>query len=139
MVSKDALLSSIAIVAAMYAAPAEAQTVRFDIPAQDIPAAVSAFAHQSGLQVIAPADFPASAKNRPVKGAIDVRVALKKLIAGTGLEIASDKGNVIVLRMAGAGNVQDVATSDGGNEDILVTAQRRPERARDVPISITVV
>jgi iron complex outermembrane receptor protein len=139
MVSKDALLSSIAIVAAMYAAPAEAQTVRFDIPAQDIPAAVSAFAHQSGLQVIAPADFPASAKNRPVKGAIDVRVALKKLIAGTGLEIASDKGNVIVLRMAGAENVQDVATSDGGSEDILVTAQRRPERARDVPISITVV
>lgn len=121
------------VAVALSATPVAAQTVRFNIPAQTVSAAVSAFARQSGLQVIAPADFPASVKSRPLKGALDARVALKRLIDGTGLEIASDKGNVIILRMAA------VAAAENTSEDILVTAQRRPERARDVPISITAV
>lgn len=133
MVSTIGRLAGVTIAVTLSATPAAAQTVRFNIPAQTISAAVSAFARQSGLQVIAPADFPASVKSRPLKGALDARVALKRLIDGTGLEIASDKGNVIILRMAA------VAAAENTSEDILVTAQRRPERARDVPISITAV
>lgn len=120
--------------------PAMAQVARFDIPAQSVPAAISAFARQSGLQVIAPADFPASVTSRPVKGSLDARDALRKLIEGTGLEFASDKGGVIVLRMSAAeGNGESVGAAGSNDADILVTAQRRLERARDVPISITAV
>lgn len=140
MFPQTGLISGVAIVATMFASPAAAQAGQFDIPAQSIPAAVSAFARQSGLQVIAPADFPASVKSRPVKGSLDTRVALQRLIDGTGLEIASDQGNVIILRLAAAnGSVPHGALIESGSDEILVTAQRRPERARDVPVSITAV
>jgi len=112
-----------------------AQTARFDIPAQSVPAAISAFGRQSGLQLIAPADLPASVTSRPIKGSLDVRSALRRLIEGTGLEVASDKGGVIVLRMsASAGNADD---TPGTSADIVVTAQRRNEQLQRVPIAVT--
>jgi iron complex outermembrane receptor protein len=138
MILKHTLLSGVMLAAAALAAPAMAKTAQFDIPAQGVPAAVTAFGHQSGLQVIAPADLPASVISRAVKGAIEARAALRRLIEGTGLEIAADKGNVIILRMGGgAKRGEPLANTD--DSEILVTAQRRPERALDVPISVTVL
>jgi iron complex outermembrane receptor protein len=143
MVSRYVMSASMAVVGLMSAAPAMAQVVSFNIPAQSVPAAITAFAHQSGLQVIAPADLPASVTSRPVRGTLDARAALNRLIEGTGLEVASDTRNVIVLRRrTPAGNDGGVGDRQGegqGASDILVTAQRRPERARDVPISITAI
>ncbi|SDA35429.1 TonB-dependent receptor [Sphingomonas sp. NFR15] len=133
MISRNTLLSMAAIVGALSPMSAVARTARFDIPAQSLSAALSMFARQSGLQVIAPADLATAVTSQPVNGTLDTRVALKTLIGGTGLEVASDKGGVIVLRAAVVGNAADMTA------DILVTAQRRPERARDVPISITAI
>jgi iron complex outermembrane receptor protein len=140
MLSRTILVAGTTLIAVAAATPATAQVARFDIPAQGVAAAVSAFGRQSGLQVIAPADMPASVTSHRIKGSIDARAALRTLIAGTGLEIVSDKAGVIVLRMAApGGNDQGAGTADDTTADILVTAQRRPERARDVPISLTVV
>jgi iron complex outermembrane receptor protein len=129
------MLYGAALAATALATPAIAKVAHFDIPAQGVPAAVTAFGHQSGLQVIAPADLPATVTSRAIKGAIEPHAALRKLIEGTGLEVAADKGNVIILRMSPG--AKPLAEAEGN--DILVTAQRRPERALDVPLSVTVM
>lgn len=138
MIFRNSLYPATALIAIASATPAGAQVIMFDIPAQSIPSAISAFGHQSGLQVIAPADLPVAVKSRAVRGAQDARAALRAMIAGTGLEIAGDRGNVIVLRMAGPARGAENVDGEDANI-ILVTAQRRPERARDVPISITAI
>ncbi|MBV9528071.1 TonB-dependent receptor [Sphingomonas sp.] len=72
-----------------------------------------------------------------IEGSLDARAALNELIRGTGLEIVSDKGGIIVLRLnAFMGN------RSGGAEngsDIVVTAQKQSQRAKDVPIPLAVV
>jgi iron complex outermembrane recepter protein len=138
MRSRLILVSEIAIAAAAFATPALAQSARFNIPAQSVPAAISAFGHQSGLQVIAPADLPAAVTSHSVNGAIDSRAALRTLIEGTGLEIASDKGGVIVLRISASGGSLGNG-GDGAGADIIVTAQKKAQRINDVPIPMAVV
>jgi iron complex outermembrane receptor protein len=122
-----------------HALPAAAQERTFNIPAQDLASAISAFGRQSGLQIVAPADYPPGSRSRAVVGRMDARAALRQLIAGAGLEIASDNGDVIVLRRstdsfpAGAAAETEPARLD----EIIVTAQKRDERAQSVPISLS--
>ncbi|WP_206244045.1 TonB-dependent receptor [Novosphingobium terrae] len=137
MISKFALLPCALVSVAAFSTPAQAQVRRFDIPEQALPAAISTFGRQSGLQVIAPADFPATLKSHAVHGAMEARAALHALIADTGLEVASDRGTTIVLRKGAAqGNAGDEGAA---NKDIMVTAQRRSEKLIDVPVAVTVL
>ncbi|WP_164857132.1 TonB-dependent receptor [Sphingomonas crocodyli] len=135
MISRTMLACGSAVVAVATASPAMAQRVQFDIPAQDISAAISTFGRQSGLQVIAPVDHKTSKRSHAVKGMLDARTALNILIEGTGLEIASDKGDVIILRRDA--QVQGAADEQSTGSDIVVTAQKRPEVAQKVPITLT--
>ncbi|WHU04534.1 outer membrane beta-barrel protein [Sphingomonas sp. NIBR02145] len=99
MFSRNAILSTTAILAACTAtAPAFAQVRSFDIPAQTAVKAIPEFARQAQIQVIASARDLAGVRTPAIKGAMDVRQALHRLIAGTALEIASDDGQVITLR-----------------------------------------
>ena len=65
---------------------------------------------------------------------MEARAALRRLIAGTGLEIASDSGDTIVLRRAGQ---PALSTQPTTLQDVIVTAQKRDEAAQDVPIALT--
>lgn len=139
MVSRFALGASLIGVTMAIVAPSAALAATFHIPSQSVPAAITAFGKQSGLQVIAPADLPPSVASRAVNGSVDARSALRTLIAGTGLEVASDKGDVIVLRMASVEETSAGAATGDRATDIIVTAQKRAQRAGDVPIPMAVV
>src|SRR6185437_5898777 len=80
-------------------APALAQTASFDVPEQEAVKAIPAFARQANLQIIAPADSLKGIKTHAVHGSIDARAALKLLLQGTGIVIASDDGHIISLRL----------------------------------------
>lgn len=128
-----------AVAVAALALPAAAQERSFNIPTQDLASAISAFGRQSGLQIVAPADHAPGQRSRAVVGRMDARAALRQLIAGSGLEIASDKGDVIVLRRsaesfqaAPAGEIEPARL-----DEIIVTAQKRDERAQSVPIALS--
>lgn len=123
----------VAAAVASLAAPAAAQERTFDIPAQAVDQAISAFGRQSGLQIVAPG-VEDEVRSQPVQGRMDARAALRRLIAGTGLEIASDSGDLIVLRRAPAPADPARATT---LQDVIVTAQKRDEAAQDVPIALT--
>ena len=130
---------SAAALSMILAWPAAAQERTFDVPAQGVASAISAFARQAGLQVVAPADGLQDVRTQGLKGSMDARAALRHLIAGTGLEIASDTGGVLVLRRAPAA-ISTSAESESASTEldtIVVTAQKREESAQNVPISLT--
>jgi outer membrane receptor protein involved in Fe transport len=144
MLSNNALVYGMVGGAALaVSAPASAQTAQFHIPAQSVPRAIAAFGQQSGLQIIAPADLPDSVVSNAVSGSLDARAALRSLIAGTGLEIVSDKGNIIVLRKSPVGNRNQAAANDSsgdvGGDDIVVTGSRieRREFEASAPTAVT--
>ena len=138
MMRKTLLAGGVAALALLaHAAPAAAQQRVFDVPAQPAASAISAFARQAGLQVVAPADGLEGVRTQALKGAMDARAALHKLIDGTGLEIVSDSAGVIVLRRVPAPAKDTVAAEPAALDTIIVTAQKREEAAQGVPISLS--
>src|ERR1700722_19870867 len=92
-----------------------AQTIAFNVPGQEAATAIPEFARQAGLQIIAPADKLKGIMTHSLHGAIDTRAALKLLLEGTGLIVASDDGHTISLRFPeGAGNPPPNATPGVG-------------------------
>lgn len=120
---------------------ASSQTVRtFDLKVQPLSQALPAFARQAGLQILAPADDLAAVTAPPLRGALETRDALRRLIAGSGLEIASDRDGVILLRKALAPTPPQ-RMIDGEPallEEVVVTALRRESAASRTPVSIVV-
>lgn len=103
--------------------------ITFHVPAQSIGSALIAFAAQSGLIIGSPPDATSLYRTEPLDGLFEARDALRRLLAGSGLEIASDDGGRVVLR--------NVAGDAARLDAVTVTAQRRPEEAQSVPIAIT--
>ena len=88
----------VALAALSAAAVAHAQVRTFNIPSEPVAAAIPEFARQAGVQIVADADGLSGVTTAGVKGALDTRAALRQLLQGTGLEVASDDGRVITLR-----------------------------------------
>lgn len=84
--------------AAVGLAPAVAAQQRsFDIPASDASAALPEYARQAGVQIIAPGAQLRGLRTPAVKGTMDARVALRLLLADTGLHVAAANENTITL------------------------------------------
>ena len=132
---------SLALVCAL-SPTAFAQSLRtFDLPALPLSRAIPAFARQAGLQILAPADDVAPLTAPPLHGAYEARAALRRLIAGSGLEIASDRDGVILLRKA-LPPVSQQRMIDGEPallEEVVVTALRRESAASRTPVSIVAI
>lgn len=138
MMLKQTLAGGVAALALLACAlPAVAQQRTFDVPAQGAASAISSFARQAGLQVVAPADGLEGVRTQPLKGSMDARAALRKLIDGTGLEIVSDSNGVIVLRRVASPAAATLEAEPTALDTIIVTAQKREEAAQGVPISLT--
>jgi len=99
MFPRNHILSTTAVVAGLVAAvPAQAQSRSFDIPAQPANKAIPEFARQAHLQIVAAARDLEGVRTPAIKGTMDAREALRRLIAGTRLQIVSDDGQIITLR-----------------------------------------
>ncbi|PXA85776.1 TonB-dependent receptor [Caulobacter sp. D4A] len=98
-----------AVCALSIAMPAQAQERVFDIPAQPAVRAIPELARQGQVQIIAPARGLEGVRTPAVKGRMDVRTALARLIAGTPLRIDSDDGQIITLRAEGQGGARPSA------------------------------
>ena len=129
-----------------------AQNLSFDIPAQPLPAALSAFARQTGLQLAFPPELVQGKQGRAVAGARDVRSALHELLTGTGLQ-GEVQGKTLVIAPASAqrsvalsevtvkAHAERSATSEGtGSYAARGASMFKGELAlKDIPQSISVV
>jgi TonB-dependent receptor len=102
-----------AVIALATAAPAVAQDRIFDIPAQPAVRAIPELARQGQVQIVASARNLEGVMTPAVKGRMDVRTALRRLIAGTPLRIDSDDGQVITLRSSVQGPANGAASQVG--------------------------
>jgi iron complex outermembrane recepter protein len=123
---------------------AHGQAREFDLPAGDLRTALDAYAKQSGIQLIYRVDDLAGLSSKGVKGAASAEEALASLLTGTALSVRRDGSNaVIIFRQAPAEapSRRVDSTAEGAEVTSLavvtVTAQKRPEPAQTVPISMT--
>ncbi|PLR23869.1 TonB-dependent receptor [Caulobacter zeae] len=115
MTSRYSILAcGVAAVALAVASQVQAQDRDFDIPAQPAVRAIPELARQGQVQIVAPARLLDGVRTPAVKGRMDVRTALSRLIAGTPLRIDSDDGQVITLKSAGPAGARPSAAAGSG-------------------------
>ena len=76
----------------------DAGSAAFDIPQQPLPAALRAFAEQSGMQLLYRPETFKGATSRAISGKIDRRQALQMLLADSGLEAVYSAENAATIR-----------------------------------------
>ncbi len=104
----------------VWAVPVQAAETRsFDIAAQDLEAALDAFAVTSGKEVIASSEVLEGRRASAVKGEFSSDQALARLLAGTGLHFELVGGVYVVSRYATRGSA-----GIGAASEIVVTGTR---------------
>lgn len=84
------------------AAIADDRQVAFDIPAESTAAALNDLATQANIHLLFPYEVAARTTAPAVRGTYSVDEALVQLLAGSGLEIASEKEGTISLKEFGS-------------------------------------
>ena len=122
----SAIRGGLAVVALCTAVPALAAPPQFDIEAGNIEDVLPEFARQAGVQIIAPAHSGSEGRVAvaELKGQMDARQALNRLLSGTGLTVASDDGRTITLRAA-----TPMLASLGGLGGLAAAQAAQPEPA----------
>jgi iron complex outermembrane receptor protein len=132
-------------ISALPALPAAAQPRAIDIPSEEAAKSIPEFARQENIQIIAPVSQLHGINTPAVSGSVELDEALKELLVGTGLEVASNDGSTIVLRRTAAGGTQDggdTAVIDGELpplETIVVTGSRVISDAASSPTAVTLI
>lgn len=120
------LLTTTAIMAAAMPVAVHAQgqptRMNFDIKAGDTAAALNQFANQAHVHVVFPYDVVANQRVAGVRGSFTRGEALRRLIAGQGLLIASETAGMISLKAApvAANAPPNMAADNSPQTDIVV-------------------
>lgn len=105
-------LSALALAMAIFA-PAWAKSTAFNVPSEQAAESIPEFARQAGIEIVMPgSETLRGIRTTAVEGNLEPRNALARLLAGTGLEIASDDGRVITLRLASNAGTDASTPSD---------------------------
>jgi iron complex outermembrane receptor protein len=130
----------------MAAGSARAQEHSFNIPAENANRAITEFAREAVVQIVAPADQLKGVQTPAINGLMDTRQALGILLAGTGLEVASDDGSLITLRQGDAMSQPGVQPAglpvpsvSSGPESVIVTGTLISGAAFAAPTPVTTV
>jgi outer membrane receptor protein involved in Fe transport len=138
-----AVLTASASAAALltFAAPgyamAQSATYTFDIPSQDISAALVAYGQAARQQLVFDGTAVRQKRSSALVGEYSAEEGLEQLLSGTGLK-AQFVGSGAV-RIVDASGPQSGSAAGGGAEveALIVTAQKREEDIQDVPIAIS--
>ncbi|MFD1950349.1 TonB-dependent receptor [Sphingomonas arantia] len=100
---------------------AEAQTRRFDVPAQSASTGVLVFAHQAGIQILVSTPVAAGVRTNRVQGSMDVTAALRMLLAGTDL-VPVRTGGAITLKRQPA--ISHAAYTPAADQPVAAPAEQ---------------
>lgn len=103
------MASAIGTAAVHQHASAQEAQVSFNISAQPLAGALSAFAQQSGKQLLFSEDTVRARQGQAVSGSMTPREALDRILAGTGIQVLATEGGAYTLRSAEGGG-QGVTT-----------------------------
>jgi len=116
------------------AASAAAAPRAWDLPAGPLAATLNRIAREAGLPLTVDAQLVAGRSSAPVQGRFDAPEALRRALAGSGLELLATTGGGYTLRTA-AQPAPAAAAAAGGNPTVLaqVTVTAQAEGAGDLP------
>ncbi len=98
--------------------------------------ALTRFSEQSNLRILFPFEGVQAMRSRAVKGRLDDREALERLIAGTALRIASMRDNVVVLSLPRSAGAVSAGAAPGDTDNLPVSPRHglsRPITAQGGP------
>lgn len=104
-------------------------TVRVDLPAQKLSESLDALAAQSQIQMMYAGDSVRGLSAPALKGEYPVAEALRRLLAGSGLETRTSGDTYLIVKPQSINRL----------EAVTVTATRTENKAFDVPASVSVV
>lgn len=105
---------------------AHAQPLAVDLPAQPLAQSLNALARQSGAQIIFLTDVAQGLQAPALRGTLEVREALQRLLAGSGLQVrAQDERTFTVERSGGP------AASSGAAGAVMAEVRVLASRAED--------
>ncbi len=129
--------------------------IDFNVPSQALSGSLRQLADQAGIQILFEEKIVSGLRGPALHSKQSVAHALDVLLDKTGLEYTSQNGTVVVRKksqesatsaLTGSGPAATVATAEAAAtptgaslEEIVVTAQKREEKLRDVPASISVL
>jgi iron complex outermembrane receptor protein len=119
-----------------HAQEAGSEVLTADIPAEPLASALSAFATQTGLQVVYVSGVIRNQKSHAVSAGLPARDALRRMLKGTGLRfdyLTSRSVRILSDTLPAMSAAGETA------EEIIVTANRRREDVQNVPITIQVL
>lgn len=137
-----AIAALLAVAAPAYA---QEQTYRFNIPAQNLGGALRAYGQQSNQQIVFSEAAVRGKQSGRLVGAYTARQGLELLLKDSALSWSRTPAGVLYVGNGAAAPAEapsapaaPVETSSTVGE-LVVTAQKREERLKDVPISISVL
>jgi iron complex outermembrane recepter protein len=113
-----------------------------DIPAQPLAQALAAFARQTGLQLVYVSELVRDQRSRAVSSGLGASNALGRLLEGTGLQFEYLTSRSVHILAPIVGPPKQAITQIPGREamqEVIVTAEKREESLRVVPISANVL
>lgn len=120
------------------AASAHGQNREFNVAAGDLKAALDVYIAQAGVQLLYRVDDLKGLSTKGLKGNLPPEQALARLLEGTRLKVRRDESGAIVLYTTPPDEPKpraDVSTLD----TVLVSAARRREPVREVPLKVDVL
>src|SRR3546814_5020260 len=97
----SALAATFALSVSTAALAQTGDLAQFDIPKQPLSAALKAFAEQADMQLLYRSETINGATVRPLKGELDKRQALQRLLEGTNLEAVYSADDAATIRPRG--------------------------------------
>ena len=114
---------------------AQTVTYKVNIPAQDLGAALKAFARATHLQITFASEAVRGKRSPALQGSYSAAAALDALLAGSGLSYERGRSGLYLIGPAGQTVVSDA--SDAVPADIVVTATKRSENVRRISGSVS--
>jgi iron complex outermembrane recepter protein len=134
-----------AVLAAAPADPSPGRPLQSDIPAQPLPQALQEFISQTGLQLAYLSTLADGKISQAAPAGLSAAAAMAHLLTGTGLDFGFLNGRMIRIfeghspRPTGSAHPPQAPPAPPSIPDLVVTATKREEFLRDVPVSATVL
>jgi len=117
------------------------------IPSESLPQALAAFVDQTGLQLVYLSTLAEGRNSQPAPAGLSPPQALMRILTGTGIDFVFLNNRTIKLfkvvpplaERSAAHSTAHMPPQFSALEEVVVTATKREEFLRDVPVSATVL